>query len=109
MVLIGDNYIKVSGYIKYPKIMRFNNNSALFICSIGVPLDDSNGKLQYISGFKAWNDMAEDLYELGEGTFIKVIGHIETSNYNKKCRICNDMSKVYDKEFVVDFYKIEEG
>ena len=105
----GENYIRLIGKIVRPKLQQVGQyNTSLFKGSLAIPTPDN--KHQYIK-IAAWGELAEALDEVLKNEYIKVIGHLEESSFDGKCRHCNGVDRKYWTECVVDFFTIlkEEG
>lgn len=104
----GENFVCLKGKLTKKQIKEVGaNNSKLFNGSIAIPVVGYKNKFQYIK-VAAWYSVAEALYELGSGVFIKIHGHIEEKSYNDKCRYCNGPQKKYWTEVIIDnFIKME--
>lgn len=101
MNILGENFVKLIGKIKYKEVNTYNTNLN-FRCKLAVPISDS---FQYIK-IVAWGSLAESLADLANDTWIKVQGHIEESSYDSKCKYCQGPSKAYWTSVVVDNYII---
>lgn len=100
--MTGENFVILVGKVVYPKYKEFDNGGKLLNGKISIPID---GSAQYVK-FSAWNSIAEDLYNLKRGTFVKIHGHIEERSYEGKCRHCGGADKKFWTEVVVDNFKI---
>ena len=97
MHILGDNFVKLVGKIKYKEVSSYNDYLN-FKCKLAIPINDT---FQYLK-VSAWGDLAEALSELPNDTYIKVIGHIEETSFDSKCKYCNGPSKTYWTTVVVD-------
>ena len=101
MNILGENFVKLIGKIKYKEVNTYEGNLN-FRCKLAVPIDD---KFQYIK-IGAWGALAESLSELSNDTWVKIHGHIEESSYDVKCKYCQGPSKAYWTSIAVDNYII---
>lgn len=100
--MTGENFVILIGKIAAPKYKEFDGGGKILNGKIAIPI---NGDTQYIK-FSAWNTLAEDMYALKRGTFVKIHGHIEERSYDGKCRHCGGSSKKFWTEVVVDNFTI---
>jgi hypothetical protein len=107
-VIIGENFVKLTGTIKYPELKTVGaGNYSLFKGKLAIPVQDKEGRFQYLK-IAAWNDLAEALNEVGD-RYITIHGHIEERSYDGKCRHCGGPEKKYWTEVVVDNFVPVEG
>jgi hypothetical protein len=56
-----------------------------------------------------WANDAEDLEQIKNGSWIKIMGHIEEKSYSSQCRYCQGPDKKYWTDVVIDNYIILGG
>lgn len=92
------SYVSLTGFLSF---LKFYEEYTLLIGSICI--GDSSKDCQKVS-FKTNGDVAEDINNAGLGAFIKLIGHIENSNYDKDCVSCGKPYKVYSTDIIIDSF-----
>ena len=102
----GENLVKLVGKATKIKYTMYNNGGR-FTCVVAVPTPDG-GNYQYVN-VSVWGDMAEQLSELKNNSWIKIFGHIEKRSYNTNCRYCGGESKVYWTDISIDNYVLLNG
>lgn len=108
MNLFGENFVKLVGIVKYKKATTYDNGNTLFKCSLALPNPDGDGTYQYMK-VSSWVNEDDDLCNVKDGTWLKVMGHIEEKSYDSKCRYCNGPQKSYWTDVVIDNYVILGG
>lgn len=101
--MIGENYIRFSGFIENTFFNEYANNVRLCIVKLAIPIDDNN---QYMT-VKAWGDMAEEINMLTKGTFLKLDCRAVNNDFEVKCKFCKHASKKYDVDFIIDNFIVE--
>jgi len=101
MNILGENYVKLIGKIKYKEVNTYQDYLS-FRCKLAVPI---NEEFQYVK-VSAWGPLAESLSELPNDTWIKIHGHIEESSFDSKCKYCRGLSKTYWTSVGIDSYII---
>lgn len=104
MNLLGENFVKLVGKITYKSVTEYNGYAS-FKCKLAVPIRE---QFQYVK-VDAWGDLAEQLGELPNGTWIKVHGHIAETSYDSKCRYCQGSSKAYWTSVGIDNFVVLQG
>ncbi len=105
--MLGDNFVRLEGYIKKKFYKEYDSGSKLFKCSLAIPSPNSSSDYQYIN-ISTWGEKAEALATLSENTAIRIYGHIEKRSYSANCRYCNASQTNYWMEVAIDNFKILE-
>jgi len=103
MSILGENFVKLQGRITKKKVTHYDNGGIMFKCNLAIPTP--NDAHQYI-GVSVWGEMAEQLEEVPEGKYIKIIGHLEKHSFPAKCRYCNGPNTIYWTNVAIDNYII---
>lgn len=99
--MTGQNFVELQGKIMWPTKKTVGNGYSLFKSKIAIPIEGHKDKFQYLK-IAAWQEKADALAELPEGTYIKLHGHIEERSYDGKCKSCGGAEKKYWTEVIVD-------
>ena len=105
MCILGENFIKLQGKITRKKITKYDNGGVMFKCNLAIPAPGLPNKYQYI-GVSVWGEMAESLGDVKDGTYIKVLGHLEKISFDSKCKYCNGSTTIYWTNVAIDNYII---
>lgn len=106
----GINFVKLKGFMRWPKPATTANGYPRFTARIGVPVvyqkDGEQHEIVINHNIAAWGPTAEGLGELAEGTPIEVTGHINTRSYSGNCKNCDAPEKKYWTEVQVDNFVV---
>lgn len=108
MNISGDNFVKLIGIVKYKKVTSYDNGSTSFKCSLAIPSPNNDGQYQYVK-VSSWIKEDDDLNIVPNGTWLKIMGHIEEKSYDSNCKYCNGPDKKYWTDVVIDNYIILGG
>jgi len=107
----GQNEVYLAGYLKFPKIRQTKNGHTAFSGVIAVPMVITTQNSQQTEVTKnvkicAWNEMAEELSELSEGTPIKVQGAYNSRSYEGNCKACGTAETKYWTDVVINNFEV---
>ena len=111
MSLKGENFVRLRGFLAYPKLTVTQNGYNKFDGKVGVPLTYKNKAGETIDTkmfykISAWGDLAEALGEMMSETPIEIVGHINERSYDGKCTKCGEVHKKYWTDIQVDTFNI---
>jgi len=108
--MIGENSVKMSGYLLSPSLTTTANGYPKFKARIAIPITyKRNGEEVQGNAYHnicAWGPIAEGLGEMLENTPLIIVGSINTRTYDGRCRSCNGTEKKYWTEIQVDNFSI---
>ena len=87
MNILGDNFVKLVGQVKYRSVSTYDNGSSLFKANIAVPSQNEPNKFQYVK-VSMWSNDEEALLEIKNNKWLRIMGHIEEKSYSSKCIYC---------------------
>jgi len=101
---VGTNSAVIQGAIKWPELKQTSGGKSLFKCKIGIPTTDqrSGDARESVLRITAWEDWAEWLGSLPEGTIIKANTRINERSYVHEGKKRNVTDLVVDSAEVVE-------
>ena len=103
--MTGENYVLLAGKLVRPFTKNFASGSKKLSGRLEIPTE--NGKA-YSLKIAAWNEVAEGLSNIAEGTFIQVEGRLDESSYDGTCKSCGTAEKKYWSEVVIEDFIVGE-
>lgn len=110
--MIGENYVRIVGFLQYPKLDKTQSGLDKFQGKVAVPFtvkDRATGtekeSFRYLK-IAAWADVAVQLAGLPEGTPIKLEGEINERSYDANCKSCGGAEKKYWTDVVVRQFEV---
>jgi single-stranded DNA-binding protein len=107
----GENFVRLRGFLAYPKLSTTTNGFPRFEGKIAVPTtykdkagEMKNTKLYY--KLSAWGDVAEALGNMLAETPLEIVGHINERSYDGKCKHCGESEKKYWTDVQVDTFSV---
>jgi hypothetical protein len=108
----GENFVRLKGFLAYPKLTVTTNGYNKFDGKIVIPLVYKNNKTgEEIESKKfvkisAWGDVAEALGCMSPDTCLEIIGFINERSYEGKCEHCGGVQKKYWTDIQVDTFTV---
>lgn len=108
----GKNEVYLTGFLKYAEVFPTSTGGHRLKAKISVPFvykDKESGMQKEGSKYykiAAWNDIAEDLGGLAEGTPIEIVGTLNERSYQGNCKSCGADEKKYWSDVVVDNFQV---
>ena len=108
----GKNEVYLTGFIKYAEVLPTSNGGSRLKAKISVPFsykDKETGEEKEGSKYykiAAWNDIAEDLGGLDDGTAVEVVGTLNERSYPGNCKHCGVEEKKYWSDVLVNNFQV---
>jgi len=96
------NLVVLAGYLKRKKFIELENDNYMYKGELFFE-DTLSGKVMRIG---AWGKTAQALNDVPTGSNIKIVGHIDTSEFEGSCFRCGGKQKVKWFEIVVNYFTI---
>ena len=112
MSIKGENFVELQGFIQYPKPFTTQRGFTGYNAKLVIPgeyTDKGTGETKETKSYlkiSAWNDNAEQLAELKEGTAIKIQGVLQERSYDGNCKSCDATEKKYWTSVLVDNFEV---
>jgi single-stranded DNA-binding protein len=110
-IMVGKNEVYLTGYLKYPEVLPTSTGGSRLKAKIAVPVVYKDKSGDEKEGFKyyklaAWNDTAEDLGSLEDGTAVEIVGTLNERSYPGNCKSCGAEEKKYWSDVLVDNFQV---
>lgn len=108
----GENFVRLRGFLAYPKLTQTSTGKHKFDGKIAVPITYKNKQGETINSrisykISAWGDVAEALGEMAADTPITIVGHLNERAYDAKCEHCGGTIKRYWTDVQVQTFTLE--
>lgn len=113
--MVGENYVRMVGYLSYPNFTTTNNGIAKFAGKIGIPVsytDKSSGEQKEFNKhykFTAWAEVAKALADVPDGSLIRIVGEYNERSYEGSCKACATVEKKYYTDVNVRGFEVLEN
>ena len=108
----GKNEVYLTGHIKYSEVLPTSNGGSRLKAKISVPFPYKDKETQEerqgtkLYKIAAWNDIAEDLGALEDGTAVEVVGTLNERSYPGNCKSCGTEEKKYWSDVLVNNFQV---
>lgn len=106
----GVNSVRMSGYLKYPKLTTTANGYPKFTGKIAIPISYERAgekvDTQVYHNIIGWGPVAEGLGEMLAETPIEIDGALNTRKYDGRCKHCKGTDTKYWTEVQVNNFII---
>ena len=103
--------IELVGILENPRITQTQTGKSVYHATVVIPTQYQNHEGQLVSSkhyvpIVAWQDLAEGLAELEEGTPVNVLGSMLIRKYDGTCDQCNGTTKRRWAEVKVSYFEV---
>lgn len=109
----GNNFVELVGYLRYPQVQETRNGHTKYQAKVAVPFlyrDKQTGEEKEGNNYikiSAWNELAQALAEVEEGTPVRVHGVFNERSYDGNCKECGCIEKKYWTDVLVNNFVVE--